>query len=335
MPNKHFSKRIAFPVGKQNTFILKAQKKLAMSNIRLAVALDVSVRTFTDWKREKFTMSIDAAKKLSRMAKISLPKGEIKTPFWYTVNGSSAGGVAVYKKYGRIGGDPAVRKKRWREWWEKEGKFKSYPSINAPIPINKPKRSEDLAEFVGIVLGDGGITERQITVTLHRKDDAEYSKFVITLIKKLFDVPVSAYYGKKSMAVSLVVSRSELVRFCTDKLGLRRGNKVKQQVDIPSWIKRNKKFRIACLRGLVDTDGCVFTHRYKVNGKLYAYKKMSFTNHSKPLVDSVYQIMKELGFKSRISREHKEVRLDNIRDVKLYLEFVGSHNSKHLKRYKN
>jgi len=39
----------------------------------------------------------------------------------------------------------------------------------------------------------------------------------------------------------------------------------------------------------MDTDGCVFTHRYKSKGKWYSYKKLYFTSLSKPLLNSFFR----------------------------------------------
>ena len=335
MAKLFISKRAIFPHGQQRGFILHAKKILNLSYIELAQLLKISDRTLTDWKREKFSISLKAVKILSRKTKRKIPKNiEIKDPFWYVNKGAKVGGLVVYKKYGRIGGDPEYRKKKWYEWWEREGKYKYHPIISAPLPIKKPRRSEDLAEFVGIMLGDGGITQYQVTITFHSEDEKEYIKFVSNLIKRLFDVPIGIYYDKEDRSVDLVVSRSELVHFCIEKLGLKKGNKIKQQVDIPDWIKRNKQYRVACVRGLVDTDGCVFTHRYKVNVKFYSYKKLCFTSYSEPLRQSVFNILKDNGLNPRFAQQ-RDVRFDSIEDIQRYFKIFGSHNPKHLKRYKN
>jgi intein/homing endonuclease len=117
------------------------------------------------------------------------------------------------------------------------------------------------------------------------------------------------------------------------KIGLRVGNKVKQQVDVPDWIKKSKEFRIACVRGLMDTDGGVFLHKYKVNGKVYAYKKICFTNRSVPLLIFVNDVLKEIGLTPKMITkvENKKVWLYNKQEVEQYLNLVGSHNSRLLK----
>lgn len=333
MAESFISKRVIFHRGKQREFLLKMKKALNLSYVELARLLKISDRTLTDWKREKFSISLKAVKTLSRKTKRKIPKNiEIKDPFWYVFKGAKVGGLAVYKKYGGIGGDPEYRKKKWHEWWEKEGKYKQHQIINAPLHVKKPKKSENLAEFVGIILGDGGITQYQVTITFHSEDEKEYVKFVSNLIKRLFDVPIGIHYDKEDRSVDLVVSRSELVHFCIEKLGLKKGNKIKQQMDIPAWIKRDKLYSIACLRGLIDTDGCVFSHRYKVNDKFYSYKKLCFTSYSSPLRQSVFNILKDNGLNPRFAAE-RDVRLDSIEDMRKYFRLIGSHNPKNLKRY--
>ena len=108
------------------------------------------------------------------------------------------------------------------------------------------------------------------------------------------------------------------------------GNKVKQQVDVPDWIKGESEYKIACLRGLMDTDGGVFIHRYKVNGKEYSYRKICFTSHSIPLLRFVYDTLNELGFTAKIINKvaNKDVWLYNTHEVDRYLELVKSSNQR-------
>jgi len=182
------------------------------------------------------------------------------------------------------------------------------------------------------MMGDGGITANQVTITLNCFDEKIYSKFVVALIRRLFGVTSSVYLDIKDSVLNIVVSRTNLVDFCVSQ-GLVIGNKVRKQIDIPDWIKKEEDFKVACVRGLVDTDGSVFTHRYKVNGKYYAYKKLAFTSLSFPLLSSVYQILKDKGLGPRIMR-NKDVRIENVAGVKKYFQIFGSHNPKHIRRYK-
>lgn len=329
-------KRVFCPVNQQQAFLVCCQKALGISDEQLAVLLSIGTRTLRDWRREKFSMQFGAMKTLSRKAHVPMPKGiEIKDQYWYVSKGARTGGIAVYKKYGMVGGDPEYRKKKWSEWWEREGKTRPHPIINVCKPIQKPSFSDDLAEFVGIVLGDGTMSQRQIIITLHAVDDFAYGKFIVGLVRKLFDAPVGYYRRKDANAIDYSISRIELVRFCVNELHMKCGNKVRQQVDIPDWVKKHKPFLLACIRGLVDTDGCIFIHRYRVRDKWYSYKKLSFSNRSMPLLNSVFLALQKFGMHPRIVNNQHEVRLESIADLKRYFLLIGSNNLKHLKRYKN
>ena len=327
------SRRVFLREGGQKSLLRKIQRKVSIKE--MADLCGCSERTLRDWLREKYSMDLICISKLCKKSYIPLPREKkLKERYWYVSLGSSAGGKAIMRKYGAVGGDPSHRKKKWQEWWKREGKTKPHPVINAPFPIRKPSLSEDLAEFVGIEMGDGGMSKYQLTITLHHKDDKQYVKFVAALIEKLFNVKPNLRHVKKDSVINIVVSRIELIKFCNEKLGLKIGNKIKQKLDIPSWIKRNKKFQVACMRGLIDTDGSVFAHRYKVGKNWYGYKKLSFSSHSRPLLISVYRILKNIGLNPRLTSAI-DVRLDRVSDVQKYFKLVGSSNPKHWKRYRN
>lgn len=326
--------RIVFKKGKQRRFLEGVHCHLSIDEMARTCAC--SPRTIRDWRREKFLMDENAAKLLSEKAGVPFPQSdirELRDAYWYTTKGATQGGYAVLRKYGRIGGDPEYRKARWRAWWEREGQFKPQPIHNDPLPVKIPKKSCDLAEFVGIMLGDGGISKYQVTITLHSENDRDYGIFVSNLIRKLFDVPVKAYKSKRFHAHDYTVSRKKLVQFCVGTLGLKMGNKVRQQVDVPYWIKNNNSYTCACLRGLIDTDGSVFSHRYRSKGKQYSYKKLSFSNASLPLVIFVYSTLMSYNIHGRITKDKRQIRIEDIEGMTRYFKHISTHNPKHLKNY--
>ena len=323
-------KRVVFPSGKQKAFLESINQKLTVE--AMARASNRSERAIRDWRREKFSMSLTAVRALSARTRIPIPKDVlIRDAYAHIAKASRMGATATIKKYGCIPRNEKHRKEQWRFWWESTGKFKKN-SILESKSVHRPKKSIELAEFIGIMMGDGGISEYQIVVTLHHVDDLEYAAFVTKLIKKLFKIQPKIYHSPKNSVNDIVVSRKELVHYLHE-LGLPIGNKVKQQFDIPEWIKYNEKFAIACLRGLIDTDGCIFVHRYKMKGKLYTYKKLSFASASKPLRQSVHNLLHKAGFHPRIAGTN--IRLDRIEDMRRYFSLIGSHNPKHLRRYES
>jgi len=326
------SKRVLFKKGEQKNFLIRVCKNLDISDQEIADKLGVHRRTFQDWCREKYSMTETALTQLSTISKIAVPKGvKFVGKYWYTSENGRKGALARMKKYGNVAGNPEYRKRKWKEWWLKEGRYLPHPIINVSTPIKTPRLSKKLAEFVGIMMGDGGMSEYQVHITLHREDDKEFIKYVVQLIDELFGIKPCVYTNHRDLGDNVVVSRRELVLFCRDKLGLHIGNKIRQGLDIPAWIYKKREYKIACVRGLIDTDGSVFTHRYRVSGKMYSYKKLSFTSMSPPLIISVLSILKSEGLNPRLARG-KDIWLDSKADVARYFKTFGFSNLKHLKR---
>jgi intein/homing endonuclease len=272
--------------------------------------------------------------KISELAKLPIPK-KYKIVYWrlHLQKAGKIGGRNRFNTYGSVALDENYRKEKWREWWDMHGQYKKKaPGFQSIIKIKKPIKNKLLAEFVGIMLGDGGVNKYHTTITLSNKEK-QYVFFVSKIINKLFNIKPKIYKLKYANAVDIVVNRKQLVDFC-QKIGLVKGNKVKQQIDIPEWIKENRTFVRECIRGLVDTDGCFYMNSYIIGDKRYSYFKIAFTNASLPLVNSVAKALINFGIKARISRNKKDVRIEGSKYVLKYITEIGSHNFKHLQKIK-
>lgn len=337
MAEKLDFKRVLFRKGEQKTFLNFLLQRLSIQDA--ARICKVSERTIRDWRRGRFLINSDALRILCKKNKLPIPQNiKFIDRYWYVRKGARLGWETVVRKYGKIPKNEEYRKKKWFEWWEREGKSKFHPIINRPKLIAYPKYSEELAEFVGIILGDGSITDYQVTVSLNSKREREYASFIEGLIYTLFQVPITRRYRSyenHESSIDLVVSRVALVRFCIEKLGLMKGNKVRHQVGVPVWIKRSRKYLLACVRGLVDTDGSIYLHRYKVNGKWYTYPKLSFANRSIPLLQFMSSALRTFDMNPRLTKNKEDVRLDSKKDMQSYFTLIGSHNPWHLKKYKD
>lgn len=335
MSESYKNNRIKFKKkGVQRDFILKAEELLGLTGSALAKKLHISQRTLADWTREKITISQVSAQVISKLANLRIPQNHSIIDWRIRFQkAGKIGGKNKFNMYGSIGGDEIYRKEKWQEWWNNIGQYKKNPKgFQSILKIRIPQKDENLAEFVGIMLGDGGIAPYHVTVTLSNQE-IDYIFYVKKLVNKLFGVSPKIYKRKKAEAVDLVTQRKQLVNFC-QQIGLVLGNKVRQQVDMPSWIKESETFSKACIRGLVDTDGCFFFHKYIVGGKIYSYLKIAFTSASKPLILSFTKSLIVLGFDVRISKNGKDVRIEDQRYVSKYIQEIGSHNSKHLQKIK-
>ncbi len=328
----NYYQRVVFPKGKQRDFLEQIQKKLDLELKDFAGLVGLSTRSLTDWKREKFLMSLPALKKLCQKAELPLPKNiEIKPPFWYVCKGGKAGGLVVYKKYGIIGGDQKYRKKKWYEWWEKIGRLNPNKYFIAR-EIALPKKDIELAEFIGILLGDGGITKKQITITLNRLEDRDFVPYIKALIQKLFTVSPSVSERKDEGTTSIVVSRMKLVQFLVS-MGLSIGSKVEHQIDIPSWIKKSDIAIKFCLRGLFDTDGCLYIDKHNYKDKIYYNIGMNFTNRSLPILSFFKRSLEKLGFHPTQKTEFA-VFLRRENEIISYFQEIGSSQPKYLNKLK-
>jgi hypothetical protein len=97
-----------------------------------------------------------------------------------------------------------------------------------------------------------------------------------------------------------------------------RGPKKLQGVRVPDWIKADVSFAKACLRGLIQTDECIYTDR--------GYLMVSFTNTVEALADDVFSMLRGLGYTARKSEIHPKtdgtkyiVRVARQREVPLLL----------------
>lgn len=324
--------RAALGTGKQRAFLQTVTKKLSVATI--AKHCECSTRTVRAWREEKYLMPASAIKPLARAAGIPAPKYQSIDARTRLRNAGKAGGRAVIKKYGRVPGSEAYRQAQWEKWWEREGRLIKPNSLFTAQPAKKPRLSTALAEFIGIMMGDGSLSRYQATISLNRVTDRAYARYVMRLCESLFGFAPGSTDRPDITVFAITLSRVELVRYL-HKLGLPIGDKMRQGLDMPEWIRENRAYSIACVRGLVDTDGCIFTHCYRVKGKEYAYKKLSFTTASPPLAKSVRTLFERLGLHPRIARGGRDVRLDSIDDMRRYFELVGTHNPKHLERFES
>mgnify|MGYP001609199900 FL=1 len=157
-----------------------------------------------------------------------------------------------------------------------------YPKKSHRRSIRFPKNSILLAEFMGIEFGDGGIGNPwQVVITLNSEKDVVFAKYTLDLIHRLFGIDAAVRKRKNKNALQIVSTSISLVDFLVSK-GAVRGNKVAQCFNIPGWIRSKNSYEKAFVRGLVDTDGCLYIHRHIVNGTSYKNIGLCFTSWSKP-----------------------------------------------------
>ena len=323
--------RIKFPPGEQRLWIEKALGIGKISTREAAEICGVSQRNFRDWRREKLTISQKGLMLLSKSLGIEIPKDIKELPdYWYVHLGARKGALKRLKKYGPPGTHEGQRKGGLVSQKKRRENPVKYRLLGCNVRKTFPKlnKSSRLAEVVGIILGDGGVTDNQLKISLGSGVDREYAKVVSSLLSREFGEKPSWYECHNK--IDLCISGVELIEKLR-KIGINKGNKVQMQVQIPEWIWTREQYIKSCLRGLMDTDGGAYFHHHWVGMIKYRNFGLCFTNNSKPLVFSVAKILRAYGIRNSISGENR-VYVYDLKRVINYFRIIGSRNPKNKKK---
>ena len=193
----------------------------------------------------------------------------------------------------------------------------------------------ELAEIIGILLGDGGLykyNKNKYTTVVFNKNEVCYLNYVKKLIEDYFAPYIFSFYEDKSE--HKLHNNSVYIGKFLLKSGMKAGNKVKNNVEIPSWIFK-KNFLKNVIRGLFDSDGCVYN-------KYGHYLQIQFKFACYSLISSVRNALIYLDFNpTRIQRETRpdglvgyKIYLSRQGEIKRFFEEIGPGNKKHIERYK-
>ena len=316
------------PESIKTLFSLIEHRGLRVSDV--ADSMAVHPRSVRDWRKGKYTISKSHFLCLVQLADIN-PQELVyeELPCWWGASKAGKAGASVYQtRFGALGNE----KSRIAGGVASYAARKNQPGdIYTRKIVYAPPQSPDLAEFMGIMIGDGSIGRYQVSITLDAKTDKEYLEYITTLLTSLFKIKPGVQLRPRRGCVVLIVSSIELANYLV-VMGLPRGNKLKAGLDIPSWITSNKSYSTACIRGIFDTDGSIFqeTHHYKQ--KTYSYCRMALVSASPALRKTVAGKLHALGMNGLV-RNNRSVTLERFTDIEKYFRIVGSSNPKHLDRW--
>jgi hypothetical protein len=232
--------------------------------------------------------------------------------------------------------DKFIIEKRKDNWGQLLG---SRNSPGSTIKIEIPKKEENLAEIVGAILGDGHIMFNkkgkkigvyQINITGHKELDKDYHlNYLKEKFEKLFKVNPKEVLVPKKLGRHLVIYSRELVKFFV-KMGLAPGSKLKNQTTIPLWIFEKEAYLKACLRGLIDTDGCV----HKMSQRDSNLVRINFTNHNRTLLRDTHKGFVILGYHPSKIIRNRVFYISQQKEIAKYLKEIGFSNKKHKDRIK-
>jgi hypothetical protein len=288
-------------------------------------------RTISDWCRGKYLIPLDAYESMIVLSKLNpivfcpvlISEKEQRQ------KAGLIGGTKYWEKYGRIGTLEDRIKGGMASYQKRKHNIADIFTRNM---ILKPQMSSKLAEFTGISMGDGCITDYQVCISLNSTDDRDYIIYIAQLCEELFGLEPAITQKGKTNCTNIVLSSRELVEFLAN-LGLPLGDKIRNHLDLPDWIKENEHYSRACVRGLFDTDGSIFLETHRIKDKMYSYPRWSFVSASEHLRESAFAILVNHGLEPKL-RMDRSVNLERFTDIEKYFKMIGSSNLKHVNRFR-
>ncbi len=199
-----------------------------------------------------------------------------------------------------------------------------------------------LAEFVGIMLGDGSIgiyntkagnrikKHHVVKVTLDSRNK-EYIIYVSNLMKEVLEIEPRVYFKKNENAVDICTFRKEKLDYILNEIGLKISPKW-NSMEIPEKFMRKENYPWL-LRGLFDTDGSVTI--FNNNGTIYP--RIEIRICPSPAQNQFREILENLGFNYKIQNHERgkiRIRISGIKELKKWFEIIGSSNQYYIQRAK-
>ncbi|HSW48148.1 MAG TPA: hypothetical protein VLG67_03630 [Candidatus Saccharimonadales bacterium] len=198
-------------------------------------------------------------------------------------------------------------------------------NLNGLKVILLPILCNELAEFIGICLGDGYVSQYQACITLNSNADIEYVPYVAGLAKKLFPEATISLIKRKDNAIDIRINSRIVADF------LKSNGIIANAKYIPPWIIENFIYSRYCMKGLFDTEGSISFKKYLSKKGTMIYKQLNFRNTDVNLMAFVRDNLISLGLKPTLTLK-KSLYLSNDKSISIFRDLVGFGNPKLLER---
>ncbi len=210
--------------------------------------------------------------------------------------------------------------------------------------------SPELAEVTGALIGGGCLSiflanydsrwRFQTVFTGSADELSYYADFVQPVIQKAFGIRGRLFIRKYKNLESTryYITSPKLLDFFAE-LGIPIGVK-SHTVFIPPIFFDDEELLRACLRGIWDTDGCIYqryTKRYKNHARWYPnYLVLQFKTASQKLVEDMKKALDVFSIKSNKTLKTKNnifvLNINNQSEIQKFLDLIGFRNPHHLNR---
>ena len=192
-----------------------------------------------------------------------------------------------------------------------------------------------LAEFIGILLGDGSICIKNVNskchnrlkITLDSNSDKEYINYVSNLIEDLFKIKPHIKKRSNENAVDIFVFNKQIITFLIDEVGLQLSPKWNRAIVPIAFLKDDTDLLV--IRGYFDTDGALVTANN--NGTIYPRLEMKVC--PSPMQNQFIEILNKHKFNFgayNIGKGKIRIQLNGKTQLKKWIESVGFSNQKNI-----
>lgn len=197
---------------------------------------------------------------------------------------------------------------------------------------NYPK----LAEFIGILLGDGyihvgnGNLTSRLKITCNSQEE-DYINYIKKLIIDLFNINPQIKNRKNENATDVFVFRKRVIDYLVNEVGLKASPKWNRAIIPKKFISENLNKNV--IKGYFDTDGSLV--RTNNNGIIYPRLEMKIC--PSPMQDQIIKILNSYGFRFgvyNIGKGKVRIQLNGKSQLAKWIRIIGFNNSRHVNKLK-
>lgn len=195
--------------------------------------------------------------------------------------------------------------KVWMDRMKAEGKIKSeYLQL---------KKDGDLAELIGVVLGDGHIWQYPRTEELSIFSNANNPGFIIRyarLVEKIFKRKPTTKIHSKQNCIRIRIYE----KYIAKRLGVPVSPRRDKEIVVPKWIFNRRNYVIRYLKGLYEAEG---SHSIHLPTSTY---KVQFSNRNISMLENVFNLVSKLGLHPHKSKH--QIQLSRKEEVFKFLKLI-------------
>ncbi len=189
-----------------------------------------------------------------------------------------------------------------------------------------------IAELIGILLGDGNLWHYGFRIDLNRIDEPKYVDYVFTLISTIFNKKPKSHNRKgidgtyEGKGIRLHIYGVNIINFLV-KLGLTVGHKIRNNAEVPNWVRNNRILIPFCIRGLFDTDGNIDIHTDTRSLVL------RFVSASYLIANNFKDMCEKIGIKANINKQKNSDGYNKGKEGEFYSWVVSIGSKDNVKKF--